>query len=67
MPTDRVANEPPDAIQAWLELRLDTEPIEGTLTIPGAAANPFVGWIGLTAAIEGLRSPGRPSKGRLPR
>ena len=59
------AERPPAAvarpIRAWLELDLDAEPIQGTLSLPGAAANPFTGWLGLTVAIEGLRAVPAPS------
>lgn len=41
----------------WLRIDLDAEPIVGSLEIPGeAAALTFVGWIGLTAALELLRT-----------
>ena len=43
-------------IRAWLELDLEAHPIQGTLSRPGGAPNPFVGWLGLTAALEGLSS-----------
>lgn len=41
----------------WLRIDLDAEPIVGSLEVPGeAAALTFVGWIGLTAALELLRT-----------
>ena len=52
LPTDERTTGP---IRAWLELDLDAEPIEGTLSPPGGPASPFVGWLGLTAALERLR------------
>jgi hypothetical protein len=42
--------------RVWLELDLEAQPIEGTLTAPDGPATPFVGWLGLTVALEGLRS-----------
>lgn len=42
-------------IALWLELDLDAQPIAGTLSPPGGPASPFVGWLGLTAALAGLR------------
>lgn len=43
-------------ISLRLEVDLDAEPIEGTMSPAGGQPNPFVGWLGLTAALEGLRS-----------
>jgi len=45
----------PDPIQVWLELDLVARPIRGTLSLPAGSPSPFVGWLGLAAAIEGLR------------
>jgi hypothetical protein len=58
------AEEPPTEgafpIRALLEVDLDAQPIQGILSAPGEAPRPFVGWLGLTAALElcrpGLRS-----------
>lgn len=44
-------------IQAWLELDLEVQPIEGTLRPPDGPPTRFSGWLGLTAALEGLRAP----------
>lgn len=41
-------------IRIWLELDLDAQPIEGTLTPSDGGPSRFVGWLGLTAALEGL-------------
>jgi hypothetical protein len=43
-------------IRAWLECDLDAEPIEGTLSQPEGPQSRFVGWLGLTAALERLRA-----------
>jgi hypothetical protein len=52
---DELSTENDTAIGVWLELDLDAQPIEGTLTPPDRPPNPFVGWLGLTAALEALR------------
>lgn len=39
----------------WLELDLEAQPINGTLAPPCGPSVPFVGWLGLTAALEKLR------------
>ncbi len=57
---DLRSDEGVSPIRAWLEADLETQPIEGTLSPPHGSPSPFVGWLGLTAAIEGL-SPGRDS------
>lgn len=46
---------PVDAVAAWLEVDLAARPIEGTLRPVGRRPRPFVGWLGLTTAIERLR------------
>lgn len=56
---DRPSDQPATSrIQVWLELDLDTLPIKGTLSAPDCPPIPFVGWLGLTAALEGLRTVG---------
>ena len=45
-------------IDVWLELDLDAQPIEGTLGRRDGPRRPFVGWLGLTAALEELRGSG---------
>ncbi len=54
---------PTTSIGVWLELDLDAQPIEGTLSPPGDPPARFTGWLGLTAALEGLRGH-EPSAGK---
>lgn len=42
-------------IQVWLEVDLEVQPIEGKLGPPHRPPTTFIGWVGLTAALEGLR------------
>jgi hypothetical protein len=42
-------------IRVWLEVDLEAQPIEGTLGPPHGPPTTFIGWVGLTAALEGLR------------
>lgn len=43
-------------IAVRLELDRDAEPITGTLTQGDEEARPFTGWLGLTDAIEAIRT-----------
>jgi hypothetical protein len=46
-----------------LELDTDADPISGRMTEPGETSRPFVGWLGLAAALERVfagRSPAAP-------
>ena len=49
------ASDGPAPVRVLLELDLEAQPIEGNLGRPGGPSTPFVGWLGLTAALEGLR------------
>lgn len=42
-------------VRLWLEVDLESEPIAGTLSGPEDGATPFVGWLGLTVALEEVR------------
>lgn len=55
MTADEVETKAATVIGGWLELDLDAQPIEGTLSPPGGSPSTFIGWLGLTAALEGLR------------
>ncbi len=44
------------AIRVWMEVDLDSNPIRGTLHTPDGPASSFTGWLGLTAALDGMRS-----------
>ncbi len=44
------------AIRVWMEVNLDSNPIRGTLRSPGRSPSAFVGWLGLTVALDGLRA-----------
>ena len=50
-------------VRVWLELDLEAQPIAGTIGTAGARPSPFFGWLGLTAALEGLEGPHRESQG----
>lgn len=52
----RLPTEGASAVRVWLEVDFEAEPIRGTLNAPGGAPYPFVGWLGLTAALKGLRA-----------
>lgn len=54
------ANVSGHPVALWLELDLDAQPIKGTLAPPRGPSVPFVGWLGLTAALEGLRGAHEP-------
>ena len=43
---------PSERIRLHLDLDLASEPIEGEVHADGRPALPFVGWIGLTSALE---------------
>ena len=43
---------PPDRVVLHLELDLASEPIEGEVQAADGASHPFVGWLGLTSALE---------------
>ncbi len=43
-------------IRVWLEVDLEGQPIEGTLSQPEGSSSRFTGWLGLTAALERLRT-----------
>ncbi len=64
MSTNESAGAGASGFRVWLELDLEADPIHGTLQAPGGAASPFSGWLGLTAAIEGLRRPPATRQGR---
>ena len=44
-----------------LDLRLDLQPITGTVRTEQGAEEPFVGWLGFAGALERLRESPRPS------
>lgn len=44
-----------EALGAWLELDLEAEPISGSLRLQDDIPRPFVGWLGLSVALEALR------------
>jgi hypothetical protein len=53
---DAVMPDPTDpTIVLRLELRVGTEPIEGSLTDDAGRRTPFSGWIGFAAAVERAR------------
>ena len=43
---------PSERIRLNLDLDLASEPIEGEVHVHGRSAHPFVGWLGLTSALE---------------
>ena len=49
---------PSERISLHLDLDLASEPIEGEVHADGGSSHPFVGWLGLTAALEGAVSDG---------
>ncbi len=61
MTADEVETDAATTIGVWLELDLDTQPIEGTLSRSDGRPRPSVGWLGLTAALAGLRGAGEPA------
>jgi hypothetical protein len=49
------------ALHVRLDLRLDLQPIRGTLRTEQGAEEPFVGWLGFAGALERLRQLPGPS------
>ncbi len=43
---------PAERVKLHLELDLLSEPIEGEVVSSGGSSHPFVGWLGLTSALE---------------
>jgi hypothetical protein len=43
---------PSERIKLNLELDLASQPIEGEVHAAGGSSHPFVGWLGLTSALE---------------
>ncbi len=43
---------PSERIRLHLDLDLASEPIEGEVHVHGRSGHPFVGWLGLTSALE---------------
>jgi hypothetical protein len=43
---------PSERVKLQLELDLASEPIEGAVQSSGGSSHPFVGWLGLTSALE---------------
>ena len=43
---------PSERVKLHLELDLASEPIEGEVQSSGGSSHPFVGWLGLTSALE---------------
>ena len=43
---------PSERIRLSLDLDLASEPIEGEVHATGGSSHPFVGWLGLTSALE---------------
>ncbi len=43
---------PSERVKLHLELDLVSEPIEGEVHSSGGPSHPFVGWLGLTSALE---------------
>lgn len=41
-------------MELWLEVDLDDEPIRGVLRLPNEVSFPFLGWLGLTVALDRL-------------
>ena len=62
---DEVQTQTGTPIGIWLELDLSAQPIAGTLSPPGGPPSAFVGWLGLTAALAGLRSGPEPPAGEM--
>ncbi len=62
MSVDPLPPEAASAIRASLEIDLHTELIRGTVNRRGARPSPFVGWLGLAAAIAALRKGADPSE-----
>lgn len=52
---DQLPTPADGTVRLCLEIDLHREPITGTLGLPDKAPSHFTGWIGLTAALEGLR------------
>ncbi|MDQ3963929.1 MAG: helix-turn-helix transcriptional regulator [Actinomycetota bacterium] len=63
---DQLPTAADGTVRLCLEIDLDREPITGTLSAPDEAPSRFMGWIGLTAALEGLRRGSRPRGRRRP-
>ncbi len=40
----------------WLDVDVNADPIKGTLRLPGGHPEAFVGWLGLTAALDRIRA-----------
>ena len=49
---------PSERISLHLDLDLASEPIEGEVHADGGSSHPFVGWLGLTSALESAVSDG---------
>lgn len=55
MPADAV-NDDTGAIEFWLEIDLDADPIRGRVGFPGEGRDSFVGWLGLTVVLDRLKN-----------
>ena len=49
---------PSERIRLHLDLDLASEPIEGEVSAGGGLCHPFVGWLGLTSALESAAADG---------
>lgn len=43
-------------VRVFLEVDLDVEPVRGSLTNEDGSVQTFVGWLGLTVALDRLRA-----------
>lgn len=41
-----------ERVTVSLELDISSEPIEGIVSTPDGTSHPFIGWLGLTGALE---------------
>ena len=55
-----------DRIRVHLDVDLASQPIEGEVAAPGRPAHAFVGWLGLTSALEHAIADGAAGTPRLP-
>lgn len=55
MPEDAI-NGRARAIEVWLEIDLDADPIRGRVGFPGEGRDAFVGWLGLTVVLDRLKN-----------
>ena len=51
---------PSERVKLLLDLDMASEPIEGEVHSAGGSSHPFVGWLGLTGALERAFADGEP-------